>query len=277
MIRIITDSSTLYTIEEGRKLNIDVVPLSVTINNQTYREFEEINAEEFNALIQERHIPTSSQPPIGDFIELFEKYKEDQVLVISMADGLSGTYQSVVGAQRISGQDNIVVINSKTLCLPHRYLVNDAIAMRDAGHSFEEIVDMVRQKIETVHSFLLPQDFDFLKRGGRLTAVAALLSGVLKLQPVVMQTEDGLRLDEFTVGRNFTSAVKKVIHYLSEIGLDNTYRFCVSHAFVPEQAQKVSQMIKNQFQDAKVEIAELSCAFITQGGPQCLAIQAITA
>lgn len=275
MIRIIVDSSTLYTVEEGKKLNIDVVPLSVTINNHTYREYEEIDAETFNKIIKQGHIPTSSQPPIGDFVELFEKYKDDQILVISMADGLSGTYQSVVGAQQISGQDNIVVINSKTLCIPHRIMVNDAIKMRDEGHSFEEIVEMVQEKVKTTQSFLLPQDFDFLKRGGRLTTVAATLSGLLKLQPVVMQTPDGIRLDRFTVGRNFTSAVKKVLNHFSEHGLDERYHFCVSHAFVPQQAQKVAEMIKERFNVAKVEIEELSCAFITQGGPLCLAIQVI--
>lgn len=275
MIRIIVDSSTLYTIEEGKKLNIDVVPLSVTINNQTYREYEEINADEFYQLIKQGHIPTSSQPPIGEFVELFEKYKDDQILVISMADGLSGTYQSVVGAQQISNQTNIVVINSKTLCVPHRIMVNEAIRMRDEGHSFEEIVEMVKEKVETTESFLLPQDFNFLKRGGRLTTVAATLSGLLKLQPVVTQTTDGTRLDRFTVGRNFNSAIKKIMNHFADRGLDDRYHFCVSHAFVPQQAQKVAKMMKERFNLAKVEIEELSCAFITQGGPLCLAIQVI--
>ena len=89
MIRIITDTSTMWTVDEGKKLNIDVVPLSVTINGETYREYEEINADTFNEIISQGHVPISSQPPIGEFIDLFEKYADDEILVISMADGLS--------------------------------------------------------------------------------------------------------------------------------------------------------------------------------------------
>lgn len=277
MIRIIVDSSTLYTVEEGRQLNIDVVPLTVTINQKSYKEFEELSATEFYEMIQQGHIPTSSQPAVGEYIDLFEKYKDDDVLVIAMADGLSGTYQSCVGAKETSGYDNIVVINSKTLCVPHRLVVNDAIEMRDQGKSFKELVDMVTSKCNTAISFLLPQDFNFLKRGGRLTPFAATLGGFLRIQPILTQTEDGTRLEKFGIGRNFNIAVNRVLDHLQEIGIDNQYRFGVSHAFTLEQANQVVEKIKKKFNVTKVELEELSCAFITQGGPLCVAIQVIKA
>ena len=94
MIRLISDSSTLYSIEEGKALPCDITPLCVTINGKTYREFEEINAETFLGLIKAGYIPSSSQPSMGELVELFEKYPDDEILVISMADGLSGTYQT---------------------------------------------------------------------------------------------------------------------------------------------------------------------------------------
>lgn len=277
MIRIIVDSSTLYTVEEGRQLNIDVVPLTVTINQKSYKEFEELSATEFYEMIQQGHIPTSSQPAVGEYIDLFEKYKDDDVLVIAMADGLSGTYQSCVGAKETSGYDNVVVINSKTLCVPHRLVVNDAIEMRDQGKSFQEIVDMVTSKCNTAISFLLPQDFNFLKRGGRLTPFAATLGGFLRIQPILTQTEDGTRLEKFGIGRNFNIAVNRVLDHLQEIGIDNQYRFGVSHAFTLEQANQIVEKIKKKFNVTKVELEELSCAFITQGGPLCVAIQVIKA
>ena len=275
MLRIITDSSTLYTVEEGKKLQIDVVPLSVTINGQTYREYEELDAEQFHAIIDQGFIPTSSQPPIGEYLALFEKYAEDDILVIAMADGLSGTYQSCAGAKEMTDRSNIVVINSKTLSIPHRLLVNRAITMRDQGYTLAEIVAELQTKCETSKSFLLPQDFDFLQRGGRLTMMAAKISGLLKIQPVVMQTSDGTRLEKFTVGRNFNKAVYKVLDHLKAAGIGEDYHFCISHAFVPEQAQAVAKKIQAQFNVQQVELAELSCVFITQGGPYCLAIQVI--
>src|SRR5690554_1651401 len=276
MIRIIVDSSTMLTVEEGKKMNIDVVPLSVTIDGKTYREYEEITAQEFNEIIEKGHVPTSSQPAIGEFLDLFEKYKDDEIVVIAMADGLSGTYQSCLSAKEMVNRDDIVVINSTTLSLPHRLVVLDAIKKRDEGASFSEIVEMVETKIKTAISFLLPQDFEYLKRGGRLTPLAAKLSGLLKIQPVLTQSEDGTRLERFTVGRNFNIGVNKVLDYFKELNLDASYRFCISHAFVQEQAEAVASKIKTMFNVEHVEIDDLSCAFITQGGPQCLAIQVIS-
>lgn len=276
MIRIIVDSSTMLTVEEGKKMNIDVVPLSVTIDGKTYREYEEITAQEFNEIIGKGHVPTSSQPAIGEFVDLFEKYKDDEIVVITMADGLSGTYQSCLSAKEMVNRDDIVVINSTTLSLPHRLVVLDAIMKRDEGASFSEIVEMVEAKIKTAISFLLPQDFEYLKRGGRLTPLAAKLSGLLKIQPVLTQSEDGTRLERFTVGRNFNIGVNKVLNYFKALNLDASYRFCISHAFVQEQAEAVASRIKTMFNVEHVEIDDLSCAFITQGGPQCLAIQVIS-
>ena len=69
MIRLISDSSTLYSIEEGKALPCDITPLCVTINGKTYREFEEIDAETFLGLIKAGYIPSSSQPSMGELIE----------------------------------------------------------------------------------------------------------------------------------------------------------------------------------------------------------------
>jgi DegV family protein with EDD domain len=275
MVRIIVDSSTLWTVEQGKALDIDVVPLAVTINNKTYREYEEINAKEFVEIINQGNVPTSSQPPVGEYIDLFEKYADDEILVICIADGLSGAYQTCLSAAKMTGRDNIEVINSKTLSIPHRLLVEDAIAMRDAGSSFKDIVAMCYEKIETSISFLFPQDFEFLKRGGRLTSMAATLSGLLRIQPVVMQSEDGTRIEKFSVGRNFSIGVNKVLERLEHLGIGKDYRFCVSHNDVAEQAALVVDRIKERFNVERVFVEELSCAFITQGGPHCLAIQVI--
>ena len=57
MIKIVSDSSTLYSIKEGQANNIDIAPLTVSIDNKTYREYEDINTEEFIDIINEGHVP----------------------------------------------------------------------------------------------------------------------------------------------------------------------------------------------------------------------------
>ena len=92
MVRIVSDTSTLYSTAQAREAGFDVSPLSVTINGETYREFDEISSEEFVSIINQGHMPTSSQPAIGQVEELYRKYAGEQVLNIAMAHGLSGTY-----------------------------------------------------------------------------------------------------------------------------------------------------------------------------------------
>ena len=128
MIRIISDSSTLYSIEEGKKNKIDIAPLSVTINGETYRENEDITTEEFIKIINEGHLPISSQPSVGEVVNLYEKYPDDEIINISMADGLSGTYNSACMAKNMcQNSNNIEAVNARTLCMPHRYLVECAV------------------------------------------------------------------------------------------------------------------------------------------------------
>ena len=276
MIRLISDSSTLYSIEEGKALPCDITPLCVTINGKTYREFEEIDAETFLGLIKAGYIPSSSQPSMGELVELFEKYPEDEILVISMADGLSGTYQTAEAArQHTEHPERIHVVNSQTLCGPHRYLVDLAARLIRDGRQIEDILETLQNKIATSLSFLLPQDFSYLKRGGRCTPMAAAMGGLLKLQPIMIQAEEGRRLEKFGVGRSFDAAVKSVLGKLEEHVRNARVQISVSHAFSKEQAEKVLARVKERFPEAECVLYDLSCAFITQGGPRCIAIQSI--
>ena len=276
MIRLISDSSTLYSIEEGKALPCDITPLCVTINGKTYREFEEIDAETFLGLIKAGYIPSSSQPSMGELIELFEKYPDDEILVISMADGLSGTYQTAEAArQHTEHPERIHVVNSQTLCGPHRYLVDLAARLIRDGRQIEDILETLQNKIATSLSFLLPQDFSYLKRGGRCTPMAAAMGGLLKLQPIMIQAEEGRRLEKFGVGRSFDAAVKSVLGKLEEHVRNARVQISVSHTFSKEQAEKVLARVKERFPEAECVLYDLSCAFITQGGPRCIAIQSI--
>ena len=117
MIRIVTDSSTLYSVSQGKTKGINIAPLSVTIDNRTYKEFEEIQSKEFVEIIKEGHLPMSSQPSIGDVLEIYNSYPDDEIINITMADGLSGTYNSACVAKEMAeNSKRIEVINSGTLC-----------------------------------------------------------------------------------------------------------------------------------------------------------------
>lgn len=275
-MKIMTDTSALYSHKEGEALGLEILSLSVTINNKTYKEFEEIQPEEFIEIIEQGHMPVSSQPPIGETIEVLEKYEGEDVIILNMADGLSGTYQSTVSARNsIDGNEHMHVINTKTLCGPHRYLVNLALSLKDKGCSTEEIIDIIYQKMEFTKSFLIPIDFKFLQKGGRLSPLAAKIGGMLKIIPVLELTKDGRSLDKYTIKKTEKGALKSVIKCFKEMGVNKTCLISVTHAGVPAKAAYYKEILQDSFPDTEIEIIELSPVFITHGGPGCIAIQMI--
>ena len=276
MIRIISDSSTLYSVEKAKEAGFDVSPLMVTIGGDSYKEFEEINSEKFLDLINQGNIPTSSQPAIGDVINTYESYPDDDILNICMADGLSGTYNSAVSAAQIcENTERITVINSRTLCGPHKFMVENAVEMVKSGEALDKIVEKTHKLMDTARSYLIPADFAYLRRGGRLSPVVSYVGQVAKFAPIMTQTEDGTRLIALGVKRNFNHAIKHVAEILERKCEGSGWRVYVSHAGVKEKAEKAKEIIKEKMPNALIEILELSPAFITQGGPGCIAVQVI--
>ena len=261
MVQIITDSSALITRAEGKEQGIEVIPLSVNILDEEYRDLE-VDLDHFYGQIQKGGVPRSSQPPIGEFVEAYKKYAGKKILNIAMADGLSGTYLTGCGAKEIAeNKDDLVVYNTRTLC----------------GKSMADIILMLDEGTSNCESFLIAQDFGFLRRGGRLTPLAAKFGEALQVKPLLRQTSDGKRLDAYGISRTIKGAAKKVMHHFQKKvpAGGEKYLISISHARAPKDALEIAHVLKDAFSKAKVEIIDLSPAFITQGGPGCIAIRYI--
>ena len=276
MIRIVSDTSTLYSTRQAQEAGFHVSPLSVTIAGESYREFDEISSEKFVSIIREGHMPTSSQPSIGDVTQLYDQFPDDEILNITMAAGLSGTYDSAVTAARLcENSGRITVINSRTLCGPHRYIVEKAVAWANSGFGVAEIVSRVEKLMATEKSFLMPADFDYLRRGGRLSPLVSYVGTVANLIPVMTKTEDDRRLTVAGIKRGFASAIKYVGTNLARRGVGAGWRVSISHADVLDKAEQALGILKEMLPDTNFEILPLSPAFITQGGPGCVAVQVV--
>ena len=276
MVRIIADTSTLYSTTQAREAGFDVSPLSVTIAGESYREFDEISSEEFVSIIHQGHMPTSSQPAIGQVGELYEAYPDDEIINVAMAMGLSGTYTSAVAAAQLQEDpDRISVLNTRTLCGPHRFLTELAVKMAKAGESREKILAVLNEKMDTAKSFLVPADFDYLRRGGRLSPLVSYVGKAVSLTPIMTQTDDGCRLTIAGIRRGFGHALKYIGKAMEDWGVGAGWRIYVTHAAAMDKAQQAVEHLKKLMPEAVYEIYPLSPAFITQGGPGCVAVQFI--
>ena len=278
MIRIVSDSSTLYTKAEAEAIGIDIAMLTVTVNGKTYREQEEIKTEEFIDIIHQGHVPSSSQPAVGEVLDIYNKYPQDEVLNITIADGLSGTYQTACGAASMAQTpERITVFNSRTLCYPQRVLVLRALDLAKKGFDVHAIIAELEKLLHTAKSYLIPRDFDYLRRGGRLSPLMANIGKLIKLAPVMTPTADGKQLTRLSLQRSFKRAVQAIADDMKRIGVDAGYHIAISHAMAGDLLETASQIIGKAFPGINIQTFTLTPAFTVQGGPGCVAIQAIKA
>ena len=277
MVKVLTDTSSMFTPADGKEMGFCVAPLTVTIAGNTYRERDEIETKEFIDIINQGHLPTSSQPSPADLMEVYSTATaENPVLHITITDGLSGAYQSACGVREMmDNKEHIVVFNSGSLCGPQWVMVRKAVAMAQAGESMEAIVAELTHLKENDKSFLIPQDFDYLRRGGRLTPTAAKVGSLLRLVPLMTQTPDDRQLEKAGLCRSFAKAVEKCIETFHKLGCGEKHMFVISHAMNEVEANQAKAMLEKEFPGSTVKVVVLTPAFTTQGGPRCVAIQSM--
>ncbi len=276
MVHIVSDTSTLYSATQAEAAGFAVSPLAVTIAGKTYREFDEISSEEFVDIIRQGHMPTSSQPAIGEVEALYQRYAGEEIINVTMALGLSGTYTSAVAAAQLCDHaDKISVINTRTLCGPHRYLVERAVEWAKEGLNRETILEKLNALIDTARSYLVPADFDYLRRGGRLSPLVSHVGKAANLTPIMTQTDNGERLTVASIRRGYSHGVKYIVSQLQKAGIGAGWQVQISHAGAPDKAELTLEALKAAMPEAEYRIYPLSPAFITQGGPGCVAVQYI--
>lgn len=277
MIHILSDTSTMYTPEQGEQFGATIIPLHVTVNDRSYRDLEDISDDMLLDMIAEKHIPKTSQPALGEKIDAYDQLSETgEVLDIAMSSGLSGTYQSALLAKgQCAHPDRVHVFDSRTLCGPHRIMLDTAVSMAKQGKSIQEILAVLEKARDTEVSYLVPFDFGFLVRGGRLNSMAGALGGLLKLIPVMKRGKKGQGLDKFVVCRTIKKTISSIVEDLQKEGVDSTFRFYVSHAHNEKLALQIKAKLEEVFGNVDIKLFPLTPAFISQGGPECVAVQAI--
>lgn len=274
-MRIITDTASLFSPEEGKAVGISVVPTCVIHGDKVYRDYEEMQVDTLLSMIAGGATPTTSQPAIGDLLDVFEETTEETIGLF-IGDGLSGGYQSAVGAKNtIDDNEYIHIVDTKTLAGAEGYLVQKAIELRNQGLNMEAIKTELEKSIESSASFVIPADFEFLKRSGRLTPIAAKISSMIKIVPVMTLTEDKKKITLFTIKRSWKKATEAIAEEMKKLGVDENYVIYICHGGDVKAAEGVLSQIKERFSNVTTELMCLSPSMLTHGGPGCVLVQAI--
>ena len=277
-IAIVTDSTAYLPPALIQQYGIHVIPVYVHFGSESLRDGVELTTAEFyDRLARADALPTTSQPSVGDFLELYRRLGQEAEAIVSIhiSSGLSGTIPSALGARQTlldeaaeGGVDlpAVHVVDSTFTSAGLGLLVTAAARAVEAGQSAEAVVRTVEDLISHMKLMFVVDTLEYLQKGGRIGGASALLGSVLQIKPVLHLT--GGRIDVLEKVRTAKKAKQRLLGIMKEqVGQAGAVHAGVIGANVPEEAEKLRQQVADRFQCRELLVCELSPTIATHVGP----------
>ncbi len=267
-VKIVTDSTADLSEELVKELGISVVPLSITIDGETFLDRVDITPQEFlTKMKQAAELPKSSQPAVGHFVELYDQLGSDgsDVLSIHMTGGMSGTVASAENAARLS-ESKVTVIDSMYISRALAFQVVEAAKMAEAGFALDEIVKRIEEIRKNSTLFVTVDTLENLVKGGRIGKGKALIGSLLNIKPIA-SLQDGVYTPVSKV-RSHAKIVKYLSEKFAEDVSDKTIKgVAIAQVDAAELAANLKDAIKKLTGYADVDIVETTPVIGTHTGP----------
>lgn len=185
-IKVVTDSTIDLTVEQAAQYGIEIVPLSINIDNETYLDRVEITPSDFIEKMKRSDVlPKSSQPAVGAFVEVYERLVNEgyDVLSIHMTGGMSGTVRSAESAAKMV-DGNITVVDSMYISKALSFQVFEALDMIKQGSEMHKIVQRLDEIRRNTTLFVVVDTLENLIKGGRIGRGKALIGSLLNIKPI---------------------------------------------------------------------------------------------
>lgn len=194
MIQIITDSASDITLRQAQELNVHIVPVHIQFpDGPCPQETDEDLAAFYDRLIRAEELPTTSQPTPNEYLRLFEAAESagDDVLVLTLSGGLSGTVGAARIAADLSGYDRTRVVDTRLAISAQRILTEYAVKLRDGGMAIDDMVTELEAFLPRITVYGVIDTLTYLRKGGRIPASLSVLGNALRIKPVII-LEDGI-------------------------------------------------------------------------------------
>lgn len=276
-IKIVTDSSVQLTPEEIEQYNITVIPLSVMIDGTVYTDGKTITRPQFIDLMnQSAALPKTSQPPIGEFIELFDQLGADgsQVIALHMTDAISGTVNTARQAANLSKSD-VTVVDTRETDRAMAFQVLRAAQLAQTGANKKEILAAIERVRRSTKLYMAVMTLDNIVKGGRVSKVTGLISNILNMK-VIFELVDG-ELNVQTKGRG----MKTVNNFMRELIADlvtksNIKGIGISHVAADSVVNKFKTDIHTALPKVPLLVRDTSPIIATYAGMGAFAIMYYT-
>lgn len=275
-IAFVSDSGTGKNTHMLAQEGIYSVPLQISYDNQNCHDLEDLSIDQVYDLMKQGKMLATSLPSLGKLENLFQSLKAqgyDTIFAVPICSGLSGT----INAMRMAAEEAGLVfdyIDCHVTAVVQEYLVVKAKVMYEAGNSISDIKAVLQRVIDTTNTLLLPNDLQHLKRGGRLTPLAATLGGLLKIKPIlqVNQSTQG-KIDVVDKVRTMHKAMDEAIKIMCKDGVGANYDITVAHADDEAEALVLQEKLVTAFPDADHHMIKLVSVVGVHTGRGAQAIQ----
>lgn len=275
---IYTDSSCDLPNEMIEKYDLKVMQLEVTIDDNPPILNRDIDPKDLYDKLRNGAMAKTNAVTPGFFEEHMKETLEAgrDILYIGFTSGLSVTYNNgamICGELQEEYPDR-KIMHIDTLCasVGEGLLVHYAAVKREEGASLEEIFQSIMDMKDKIHHQVTVDDLFFLKRGGRVSATAAVAGSILSLKPMIDVNAEG-KLDTLGTIRGRKSALKDLVTKMKETAdLDTWNQVFISHGDCLEDAERVRDMIVEAFPNAQVNISYVGAVIGAHTGPGVIAL-----
>ena len=273
-VKIVGASSTGIEPEDAKELDLTIVPLCVHFGTETLRDGVDISITAFlERLATSKQFPTTSQPPAGDFLEIYKKLRGQgcEVLVVVLSNKLSGTLMSANTAKQQLGDEHVTVFDTLNVACGEALMVTEAATMAQNGKSVPEIVARLNVMRSKVKLYFVVDTLEYLAKGGRVSNAQAFLGSVLHMKPI-LKVENGLVEGHERI--RTTSKAHARLRSIVEEGVDgkSDIRIAVMYTSITETANALADELRARYNLSTVPVHLISPAVSAHTGPRAIGV-----
>lgn len=274
-IAVVVDSTAYLSPAYVKEHNITVLPLSISFDNETYKELVDINIDDFYKKLKKApELPTSSQPSVGEVEATFNKLAKDydQILALTLSSDISGTFNTFVSVGQTIEDAEVYVFDSRISARPEAFLVEAAVRMIENGADIDTVIPVLSNLQKSQATYFIVDDLNHLKRGGRLNATSAMVGGILKIKPILVFENGGISI--FEKIRTMKKAKNRLIELFDEAYAKSNAPLKVSVFSTPNvlDADELIETLRIKYPEVSLDRSIIGPVIGTHIGPGTIAM-----
>jgi DegV family protein with EDD domain len=267
---VVLDSTADFPDAPRRFPNFRVVPLYVRFGDESYRDYVDMQPDEFYLRLQGvSELPTTSQPTPADFLAVYEELapQYERILSLQISSTLSGTFGSAQTAAELLGGDRVRVIDTRTVSASVALLALAVQRRLERGTTDEEVDELVARYGREHQLLFTVNTLDYLAKGGRIGRAAALAGNLLNVKPI-LTIRDGEVVPLKRVRGNAKAFAEFRALFEATTTDSPQLKVGIAHAAAPDRLKALQELVAHVRPHADVEIATTLGAVVgTHAGP----------